>query len=68
MMHAWMTVMLQLVAATLLEALRAILKPLVMMVTAAGKMAHPVDSEGVPGVEAEAEREGEDRVVGEEPE
>ena len=32
----------------------------------AGKMAHPVDSEGVPGVEAEAGQGGEDRVVGEE--
>ena len=55
MVHAWMTVMLQLVAVTLLQALRVTLKPLVMMVTAPEKMAHPVAPVGMAGVEAEAE-------------
>ena len=54
MMHAWMTVMLQLVTVTL-QAFRVTLKPLVMMVTAPEKMAHPVAPVGVAGVEAEAE-------------
>ena len=65
MMHV---LMLQLVAVTTLQALRVTLKPLVMMVIAPEKMAHPVAPVGVAGIEAEAGREGEDRVVGEEPE
>ena len=40
----------------------------VMMVTTPEKMAHPVAPMGMAGVEAEAEREGEDRVVGKEQE
>ena len=68
MMHAWMTLMLQLVAVTLLQVLRVTWKLLVTMVTAPEMMTHPVAPVGVAGVEAEAEGQGEDRVVGEETE